>query len=263
MNFSDFLPLYLQAAGIILGLMTLLWLLSLALKDSSIVDIFWGAGFVITGWVYFFFTPSDYLTRKIILMAIVTLWGLRLTGYIAWRNIGKGEDFRYQKWREEAGAAWWWRSFFKVFLLQGALMWLISAPLLAAQLSPARAPLTVFDLLGVLAWGVGFYFEGIGDAQLARFKRDPENKGKLLTTGVWRYTRHPNYFGDAAQWWGFYLLALANGGWWTVFSPLIMTYLLRNVSGVTMLEKTLKNTKPGYEKYVRTTNAFFPWFPKK
>ncbi len=263
MDFSVFLSLYLHAGGIILGMMALLWLLSLALKDSSIVDIFWGAGFVVSGWVYFALTPNDYLPRKVILMVIVTLWGLRLTGYIGWRNIGKGEDFRYRKWREAAGTAWWWRSFFKVFVLQGALMWLISAPLLAAQLGPARAPLTIFDLLGVLIWGIGFYFEGVGDAQLARFKRDPENKGKLLTTGVWRYTRHPNYFGDAAQWWGFYLIALSNGGWWTLFSPLMMTYLLRSVSGVTMLEKTLKDTKPGYAEYVRSTNAFFPWFPKK
>lgn len=263
MEFTNFFPLYLQAAGIILGLMTFLWLVSLALKDASIVDIFWGTGFVITGWVYFAHTPDGFLTRKLILMAIVTLWGLRLSGYIARRNIGKGEDFRYQKWREEAGAAWWWRSFFKVFLLQGVLMWLISAPLLGAQIASGRDSLSLLDGLGVLVWVIGFIFEAAGDAQLAAFKKDPANKSKLLTNGVWRYTRHPNYFGDAAQWWGFYLLALANGGWWMIFSPLLMTYFLRNVSGVTMLEKTLKNTKPGYEEYVRTTNAFFPWFPKK
>lgn len=263
MEFANFLPIYLQAAGIILGLMTLLWLLSLALKDASIVDIFWGAGFVITGWVYFSLTPDGFLPRRLLLMGIATLWGLRLSGYIARRNIGKGEDFRYRKWREEAGASWWWRSFFKVFLLQGVLMWLISAPLLAAQITPGRESFSALDWVGVLVWAIGFFFEAAGDAQLAAFKKDPANKGKLLTSGVWRYTRHPNYFGDAAQWWGFYLLALANGGWWTLFSPLLMTYFLRNVSGVTLLEKTLKNTKPGYEEYVHTTNAFFPWFPKK
>ncbi len=143
-------------------------------------------------------------------------------------------------------------------------MWVISAPLLAAQLTATPANLTAIDILGVLVWAIGFYFEAVGDWQLARFKSDPANKGKLLTrTGVWKYTRHPNYFGDGAQWWGYYLIALAAGGWYTLFSPVIMNYLLRYVSGVTMLEKSLKPAKPGYEAYASTTNAFIPWFPKK
>lgn len=143
-------------------------------------------------------------------------------------------------------------------------MWVISTPILAAQYYAEPDKFTWLDILGAAIWGIGFYFEALGDWQLARFKSDPANKGKLLTSGVWRTTRHPNYFGDAAQWWGFYLIALATGsGWWTVFSPLIMSFLLRNVSGVSLLEKNLKETKPGYAEYVATTNAFIPWFSKR
>jgi steroid 5-alpha reductase family enzyme len=259
----NFLEIYALAGLVALGLMAALWLLSLALRNASIVDIFWGTGFVITNWVGFALTPEGFLARKVLISLLVTVWGLRLSLHILRRNWGKGEDFRYQAWREQAGDKWWWQSFFKVFLLQGALMWIISAPLLAAQVSPAPASLTFLDLLAVVVWVEGFIFEAGGDLQLARFKANPENKGKLLNSGLWRYTRHPNYFGDAAQWWGFYLVALAAGGWWSIFSPLIMTYLLRNVSGVKLLEKSLVDTKPGYREYVETTNAFFPWSPRK
>lgn len=259
----NFLQIYLSAGLLILGLMTLLWLLSLRLKDASIVDPFWGSGFVITAWFYFALTPDGFPARKWLLVLLTTVWGLRLSLYLLWRNHGKGEDFRYRAWRQEEGARWWWFSFFKVFLLQGVLMWIISAPLLAAQISPMPAGLTLLDGLAAAIWAIGFFFEAVGDWQLARFKADPANRGKLLTSGVWRYTRHPNYFGDAAQWWGFYGMALAAGGWFTLFSPLLMSYFLRYVSGVAMLEKTLKPAKPGYAEYVARTNAFIPWFPKK
>ena len=258
-----FLQVYGVAALVIIGFMTLIWIASLVLKNSSIVDICWGAGFVVANWVYFALTPDDLLARKLLISALVTVWGLRLSLYIFARNRGKPEDFRYRKWREEAGAKWWWYSFFKVFLLQGGLMWIISAPLLAAQLSLTPARLTVVDLLGVVIWVIGFFFEAVGDWQLAHFKAVPANKGKLLSSGVWRYTRHPNYFGDAAQWWGYYLIAVAAGGWLTLLSPIIMTLFLIRVSGVALLEKTLANTKPGYREYVETTSAFVPWFPRK
>ena len=251
------------AGLVILGLMILLWVISLIIKDASIVDIFWGMGFVISGWVFFLLTPDGFASRKLLLMILVTLWGLRLSVHIGRRNIGKGEDYRYQKWRRENGGQWWWRSFFKVFLLQGILMWVISTPLLLAQYYAEPNKLTWLDFLGVSIWGIGFFFEAFGDWQLAQFKANPANEGKLLTSGVWRYTRHPNYFGDAAQWWGYYLIALATGsGWWSVFSPVIMSFLLRNVSGVTLLERSLKESKPGYAEYVASTNAFIPWFPK-
>lgn len=248
--------------GVILGLMVVLWLLSLYLKNSSIVDIFWGTGFVIAFWVYFGLAPEGFLPRRLLLGGLVTAWGLRLSIHIFLRNRGKPEDFRYQKWRRDSGPIWWWKSFFQVFLLQGILLWIISFPLAAAQTAAQPAGWTVFDLLGVLVWLAGFYFEAAGDAQLARFKANPANKGRVLDSGVWRFTRHPNYFGDAAQWWGFYLLSAAAGGWWSVFSPVLMTFLLLRVSGVALLEKTLE-TRPGYAEYARRTSAFFPWLPKK
>lgn len=247
----------------ILGAMTALWVLSLILKDTSIVDLFWGPGFVMSVWVAFSQTPSGLPARKWLIAILTTIWGLRLFIHLFRRNVGKGEDFRYAKWRQQHGDNWWWYSFFQTFLLQGALMWAISAPLLAAQLTPTPARLTIVDFLGIILWGIGFFFEAVGDWQLTRFKADPANKGKVLNSGVWRYTRHPNYFGDSAQWWGYYLIAASAGGWWTVFSPIIMTFMLLRVSGVAMLESSLKDSKPGYKEYIESTSAFIPWFPEK
>jgi steroid 5-alpha reductase family enzyme len=256
-----FLYLFLLAGGVILVLMTLLWLLSLRLQNSSIVDIFWGLGFIVITWLAFVLTPQGYLPRKILISALVTVWGLRLAVHIGMRNRGKPEDFRYANWRREHGESWWWFSFIQVFLLQGFLMWLISAPLIAAQTSGFPAILTPLDWLGALLWAIGFSFEAVGDAQLTRFKANPANQGKLYTRGLWRYTRHPNYFGEAVLWWGFYIIALAAGRWWTIFSPVLMTFLLLRVSGVAMLERRLKY-RPGYEDYMHRTRAFVPWLPK-
>ena len=259
----DFLQNYLILAGVIISLMILLWLVSLWLKNSSIVDIFWGTGFVIFAWIAFLLTPEGFMMRKLLLCLLVTLWGLRLSLHILNRNWGKPEDFRYQTWRKAAGSSWWWKSFFKVFFIQGLLLLIIAIPLLAAQISPLPDHLIWLDLFATLVWLVGFTFEALGDWQLMRFKANPANKGKLLTTGAWRYSRHPNYFGDAAQWWAFFLIALAAGGWWTIISPILMTGLLMRVSGVTLLEKTLKETKPGYQEYVESTSEFIPWFPRR
>ncbi len=253
---------YLIVGLVILVYVTLIWLTSLKLRNASIVDIFWGMGFVISAWVYFALTPDGLEARKLLLLTLTTIWGLRLSLHILRRNWKKPEDFRYRKWREENGQAWWWKSYFNVFILQGALMWIISMPLLAAQIAPGAGNLTILDFIGVLIWGIGFFFEAVGDWQLGRFVANPANKGKVLSTGVWRYTRHPNYFGDAAQWWGYYLLALSAGGWWSIFSPLLMNYLLRYVSGAALLEKSMI-TKPQYKEYMETTPIFVPWFPRK
>jgi steroid 5-alpha reductase family enzyme len=258
----SFIEIYGIALLIILGCMVILWLISLQLKNSSIVDIFWGTGFVITNWIYFALTPDGFLLRKWLIGVLVTIWGLRLSLHILRRNWGKVEDFRYQVWRKEAGTRWWWLSFFRVFLLQGILMWIISTPMLAAQGGVKPAHLILFDFLGVIVWGIGFFFEAVGDLQLARFKANPANKGKVMDHGVWRYTRHPNYFGDSAQWWGYYLIAVFAGGWWTFFSPILMTLFLLRVSGVALLEKTL-DTRPGYKEYIEKTSAFLPWSPRK
>lgn len=259
MAFQD---LFVLSGLIILGFMTALWMLSLVSKNASIVDICWGIGFIIIAWLAFALTPQGYLWRKQLIIALVTIWGLRLAVHIAIRNWGKPEDFRYAKWREENGASWWWISFFKVFLLQGALMWIISAPIIAAQTSGFPAILTPLDYIGAFVWTFGLLFESVADLQLTRFKADNSNRGKILTTGLWKYTRHPNYFGEAMVWWGLYIIALAAGHCWTIFSPILMTYLLMNVSGVSMLERTMK-AKPGYEDYMNRTNAFVPWFPPR
>ena len=257
-----FVSTYLVLAAVIFGLMILLWLLSLALKNSSIVDIFWGSGFVIFAWVAFLLTPDGFLPRKLLLAILVTIWGLRLSIYILIRNWGKPEDFRYQVWRKQHGQNWWWYSLLQVFLLQGLLLLIIAAPLLAAQYSSTPARLGVLDIVAIPLWIFGFIFESVGDLQLKRFKANPANKGKVMDSGLWRYTRHPNYFGDATQWWAYYLIAASAGGWWMIFSPIVMTTLLLRVSGVKLLEKTL-DTRPGYKEYSERTSEFIPWFPKK
>ena len=257
---------WLAAAATAAAFMTLLWLVSLALRDSSIVDSFWGVGFVVIAAAAAAASPAGpaaLAPRAYLIGALVAVWGLRLSHYIFWRNRGKGEDYRYRKWRQEAGPSWWWRSFFKVFLLQGVVMWLVAAPIVAAIAAPEPRPIGWLDFAGVAVWLTGFLFEAVGDWQLARFKADPANKGRLFTGGVWRYTRHPNYFGDAAVWWGHYIVAAAAGAWWTVFSPALMTFLLVRVSGVSMLEAALRDSKPGYREYVETTSAFFPRPPRR
>lgn len=256
------LPHSLIGFAAVMLLMTLLWAYSVRVKNASIVDIFWGPGFVLQVWVYFLLTPQGDPARKWLSAVLVSIWGLRLGVYIFRRNRGKGEDFRYQEFRRKYGPErYWWVSFFQVFVLQGVLMWVIGAPLLLAQGGPGSIGL--WEAAAVIGWIIGFVFEAGGDAQLAAFKANPANKGKLLNTGLWRYTRHPNYFGDAAQWWAYYLLAVGAGGWWTIFSPVIMTLFLIRVSGVGLLEKTLAQTKPGYREYMETTSAFVPWFPKR
>ncbi|MFA5972393.1 MAG: DUF1295 domain-containing protein [Lentimicrobiaceae bacterium] len=257
-----FFQIYLYALLAIILMMTLLWLTSIMIKNVSIVDLFWGIGFVVASVVYFIYTEG-FEIRKILLMTMVTIWGLRLSIYLAWRNLGKGEDFRYQKFRKDFGEhRYWWYSFFSVFLLQGVLMWLISVPLLGAQFYTGTH-LGILDYIGIIFWIIGMVFEAGGDFQLARFKADPSNKGKVLNTGLWHYTRHPNYFGDAAVWLGYGFICLSAGSYIPVLGTVLMTALIIKVSGVALLEKTLKETKPQYKEYIEKTSAFIPWFPKK
>lgn len=259
----SFLQIYLLNLAFIIGMMTLLWLVSIVLKNVSIVDLFWGIGFVLSATVYFVLT-EELETRKVLLLVVVVLWGLRLSVYLAWRNIGKGEDFRYREFRRQYGEKrYWWISYFQTFLLQGLLMWLISAPLLGAQYDSLQKELTWLDFTGILIWCIGFAFEAGGDWQLANFKANPANKGKVLNTGFWKYTRHPNYFGDAAVWWGFAIFSISSGSYVPVLGSLLMTALIIKVSGVALLEKSLKSDKPEYAEYIRRTSSFLPWFPKK
>jgi steroid 5-alpha reductase family enzyme len=247
----------------VLAYVTAIWLLSLALRNASIIDIFWGLGFVLLGSLYH--TALDgYGARSVLITTLVIIWGLRLSGYILWRNRGKGEDYRYLRWRERAGEKFWWASFFRVFLLQGMLLWVISMPLLAANNAAEPDEITALDVIGTVVWAIGFFFEAVGDWQMARFRGNPANEGTVMDRGLWRYTRHPNYFGDATQWWGFFIIAAGTtDGWITVFSPLIMTFLLVRVSGAALLERGLKKSKPGYAEYVKGTSGFVPWLPAK
>ena len=259
----SFFQIYIEAFVVIMAFMISLWIVSAIIKNVSIVDIFWGIGFVITCGFYFISCNGDE-SRKIILMSMVAIWGLRLSLYLAWRNLGKGEDFRYREFRRKYGEnRYWWISFFQTFLLQGVLMWLISAPLLGAQYFGKDTPPGIFDYTGIAIWIIGFAFEAGGDIQLALFRADPANEGKVLNKGFWHYTRHPNYFGDSAVWWGYGLICLAAGSYLPVLGSILMTALIIKVSGVALLEKSLKEKKPEYREYIEKTSSFIPWFPKK
>lgn len=255
--------LFFKAAVVILICITLLWILSVYLKNVSIVDIFWGSGFVIVNGVYFLSQEVIY-TRHIIMLGLVTLWGLRLSIYLAYRNIGKAEDFRYQEFRRRYGPErYWWFSFFQVFLLQGALILVVSLPLLGTNFSTKTNTITWIDYVAIIAWIIGFLFETVGDIQLTRFKSNASNKGNVLNTGLWKYTRHPNYFGDALVWWSYAIFCISSGIYWPILGSVVMTFLIINVSGVSLLEESLKDKKPAYQKYIKQTSSFFPWFPKK
>ena len=251
---------YLVGLAAAAGLMTFVWVVSLIRRDASIVDPFWSLTFIALGTTYRFASETEYGARPAVVLALLLIWGVRLSVYLFWRNAGKGEDYRYQAMRERQGAGFPARSLFTVFWLQAILAWVVSLPLLAAV--DGTSALGAFDYLGMAFWAIGISFEAAGDFQLARFKADPVNQGKVMDRGVWRYTRHPNYFGDFMVWWGFYLFALGAGGWWSVLGPLLMSVLLMRVSGAALLEKTLTKTREGYQEYVRTTNGFFPG-PKK
>lgn len=257
----NFLETWAIALAAIVAAMTALWLLSLVLRNASVVDIVWGPGFAVVATLAAAVGDADAV-RRIIIAALTSCWGLRLGGYIFLRNRGHGEDPRYQAMRRNAGRRFWWFSFIQVFLLQGVLMWLISMPLVWAATSRASA-IAWTAVAGVAVWSAGFMFESVGDWQLARFRADPANHGKVMDSGLWRYTRHPNYFGDALVWWGLFLIAAGAGiGWFTVVSPIIMTVLLVRVSGVALLERSQVRTKPGYRDYIARTSAFVPWFPR-
>lgn len=247
---------------VILILVTGLWILSLVLRNASIADVFWGLGFVLISWLTFFRTDG-YDGRRLLICLLVTIWGLRLSIHIARRNYGQGEDRRYKAWRAGHGKHFWWISFFTVFGIQGVLLWMISLVTQAGQVSQTPDRIVWLDLLGLLLWLAGFFFEAVGDWQLLRFRSNPQNRGRVMQTGLWAYSRHPNYFGETLIWWGFFLIALSTPvSLWTIISPLTITFLLLKVSGVTLLEKTIVDTRPEYREYIKSTNAFIPWFSK-
>ncbi|WP_426573144.1 DUF1295 domain-containing protein [Aquihabitans sp. McL0605] len=255
-------PVLAASAGAIALLMLITWVISLLRTDASLVDIVWGLGFVVVA-ATAAVVGDGFRDRRLIVLSLVAVWGLRLSGYLAWRNLGHGEDYRYRAMRKKWGDRFWWISFFQVFLLQGALMWIVSLPVQLAATAAQPASFGPLAYLGVAVWTVGLLFETIGDAQLARFKADEANQGRVMDQGLWRYTRHPNYFGDFCVWWGIFLIAAETGpGRWGVIGPVVMSTLLIRVSGVAMLEKTIGKRRPGYAEYIERTSAFFPRPPR-
>ncbi len=247
------------ALGAIASLAVIGWLSSVRMRDVSIVDSLWSIFFLLGAIVYAISTGVAG-PRVTLLLSLVALWALRLSIYLTWRNWGETEDRRYQAIRARNEPGFGWKSLYLVFGLQGLLAFIIALPIFAG-LGDA-GPLEIFGYAGAAVWGMGFAFEVVADRQLARFKADPTKRGKVLDTGLWRYTRHPNYFGEAMLWWGFYLIAIGAGAWWTIVAPLLMTFLLLKVSGVTLLEADIQERRPDYRAYIARTNAFVPWRPK-
>lgn len=238
-------------------LMLITWIISGIVKDASIVDLIWGFGFVLVAWSVQFFSAAG--AGGWLLVILTTVWGLRLSIYLSRRNLGKGEDFRYQEMRRQHGDRFFVVSLGTVFGLQGLLMWVISLPLqMGIATSVPGLGVSVLGGVGIALWALGLFFEAVGDWQLARFKADPANRGQVMDRGLWRYTRHPNYFGDFCVWWGLYLIAASGGAWWTVVGPILMSALLIRYSGAGLLEKTISSRRPGYDDYASRTNGFFP-----
>jgi steroid 5-alpha reductase family enzyme len=248
--------LLLLGLATIVILFTILWAVSLRLENSSVADVAWGPGILAVGLTYYF-TSDGVPIRAQLTLALLLIWAARLAVHLGMRMRLRGEDFRYVKWRDEYEGSWWIVSYFKVFLLQAVVGWIISLPIYFAIVSLAPASLTVLDYAGIVVFACGLAFESVGDEQLRRFRDNRANRGKVLDTGLWRYTRHPNYFGEALVWWGFCLIALATGGIPALLGPVVLTYLLIYVSGVALLESTLIEKK-GYAQYVGRTPAFLP-----
>jgi steroid 5-alpha reductase family enzyme len=242
--------------------MLALWALSLALRNASIVDIWWGPGIALAVAVAWLAAGAGG-SRSALLVALTALWALRLGGYLLWRNAGHGEDPRYQAMRRRIGPRFPGISLATVFGFQGVLQWAVSLPLQLAVAAPGTAPLGASDALGCLLFAGGLGFEAIGDAQLARWKADPANARRVMDRGLWRYTRHPNYFGDALAHWGLFAIALATPhAWKAVLGPALMTFLLLRVSGVALLERSIGKRRPDYAEYQRRTSAFLPQPPR-
>lgn len=251
---------WLSGLGTVTAMMVATWVASVVRRDASLVDRVWGLAFVVAAWTYAI-AADVWTSRTWLALVLVTVWGLRLSIYITWRNWGDGEDKRYQAMRRRNPARFALRSLVTIFVLQGVLAWVISVPLLAATAFDTPETLGWLDALAVVVFAVGFVFEAGGDLQLSRFLADPANRGKVMDRGLWRYTRHPNYFGDTVVWWSFLALALSTGAWWTVVGPVAMTLLIVKVSGVALTDRNMGkqgSTREGYEEYVRRTNAFIP-----
>jgi steroid 5-alpha reductase family enzyme len=246
-------------AAVVIVYMTAWFVVAQLRHRNDVADVAWGLGFVLVALTSL--SLNEPVPRSLLVTALVAIWAIRLSLYVHFRNRGKTEDFRYRKWREEWGSSFYVRSYLQVFFLQSILLVLVSTPVIYVN-AVQNPPLTYSDAAGVLVWVIGFYFEAVGDHQLRRFMRNPVNKGRIMTTGLWRFTRHPNYFGEVLLWWGIFLIALSvPGGWRTIIGPATITFLILKVSGIPMLEAKYRGN-PQYEAYQRRTSSFFPLPPR-
>ena len=245
------------------ALASLTWVASLVQRDASLVDRMWSILIGGAAALYAWLLPM-HAARGPWMLGLVVVWAVRLSVYITARNWGHGEDRRYQAIRARNEPNFARKSLYRIFGIQAVLAWIVSTPFLVGMATPS--PLSVLDYVGIIIAGFGIVFEAVGDAQLSYFKRDPGNAGQVMDRGLWRYTRHPNYFGETCVWWGVWLIAVSGGGLaaaWSVIAPLQMTFLLLKVSGVTLLEKDINERRPAYRDYIARTNAFFPGFPRR
>jgi len=241
--------------------MTIIFFIALIKKDNSIVDIAWGIGFILVAFLTFFL-ERGFISRHILITTLIFIWGSRLAVHILIRKKGKGEDFRYAQWRKDWGKWFVFRSFFQIFMLQAVLLLIVAYPIVLINHSTEEG-ISFLYVIGVIIWIKGFFYEAVGDYQLLKFKGKEENRGKIMTQGIWKYTRHPNYFGETLIWWGIFLISLsAKNGWTAIISPILITFLLLKVSGIPMLEKKYAGNKE-FTEYAKKTSAFIPWFPKK
>jgi len=260
------IDLFYLLAGNLIGLivlLTVLWAISVRIKDASIIDIFWGPACAFGAFATFLRIEGSS-PRGIILAGLVAVWAARLAAHLAIRNLGHGEDYRYQAMRKKQGsdAAFAKWSLFHVYGLQGLIAWFVSLPVQIGQIGPER-PLGLLAMSGIAIFALGLAFEALGDAQLSAFKKNPQNKGKLMTSGLWAWTRHPNYFGDACVWAGLSIIALEGPyGWAGMLSPIVMTHFLVNISGKAMLERGMEKKYPEYAAYRQRTSGFIPLPPK-
>ena len=250
----------LTLALVLFAYMTAWFCVSYVAKRNDVADVAWGLGFILMVWTSFYLGHTESL-RGVLVCVLVSIWGIRLAWHIHARNKGKGEDYRYLAWRKQWGNWFYLRSYLQVYLLQGVLLFLISLPLFVIN-AQGGGPLGLTDALGVLVWLVGFTFETVGDAQLARFIQNPLNKGKLMQSGLWAYTRHPNYFGEVTLWWGIGIIALSVPlGAWGLIGPIVITYLILKVSGIPLLEKKME-LHPDFGEYKRRVSMFIPLPPR-
>ena len=236
--------------------MSIWFIISIFRKRNDVADVAWGFGFILLSWASYLISINFNL-KGLLVGFLVSIWGLRLAWHIYFRNKGKTEDYRYIVWRKEWGKWFYLRSYFQVYILQGIFLFLIVLPVLIINKSAGQG-IGIIEIVGVLVWIVGFFFETVGDAQLSRFIKNPENKGKIMQSGLWQYTRHPNYFGEVTGWWGIWLIAFSVPfGWLSVIGPLTITILILKVSGISLLEKKMEEN-PDFIEYKKRTSIFIP-----